>query len=238
MERKLSKLKSKEQDESIPYFKLILIGENKVGKTQILHRLNNEKFDEKYSPTFGIDFRIISINEEKSKLKYDLQILDIAGQSDKIHLDIEKNFINDADAFLCLFSLEDQFSLDRAIKIVESYKSQIKVEKDEEDGKGGKVAKNGLKKWYLLGNKKDLDKKREAVPFSYKSKFDNYFEVSAKYSKNEEFNIIIDTIVHDLFLSKNESKYIDYENNMTNNDSQIDFIKSHGELFNEECKII
>ena len=232
MERKLSKLKSKEQDKSIPYFKLILIGENEVGKTQILHRLNNEQFDEKYSPTFGIDFRIISINEEKSKLKYDLQILDIAGQSDKIHLDIEENFINDAHAFLCLFSLADQFSLDRAIKIVESYKRRIKVENE---------GKNEIKskRWYLLGNKKDLDKKREAVPYSYKSKFDNYFEVSAKYSKNEEFNIIIDTIAHDLFVSKNESKYNDdYENKMPNNDFQRDFIKSHGELFNEECKII
>ena len=85
MKKRYSKLKSQDQDPSTPYYKLILIGENEVGKTQILHRLNDEKFEEKYSPTFGIDFRIKSIFEEKGKLKNDIQILDIAGESDEIH---------------------------------------------------------------------------------------------------------------------------------------------------------
>ena len=61
MKKKSSKFKSKDQDPSTPYYKLIIIGENEVGKTQLLHRLNEENFEEKYSPTFGIDFRIKSI---------------------------------------------------------------------------------------------------------------------------------------------------------------------------------
>ena len=223
MKKRYSKLKSQDQDASTPYYKLILIGENEVGKTQILHRLNDEKFEEKYSPTFGIDFRIKSIFEEKGKLKNDIQILDIAGESDEIHLKIEDDFINDAHAFLCLFDLSDQSSLDRAIKIMEKYKNKIDPDASP-------------KKWYLIGNKKDLDIKREGVPNYYKARFDNYFEVSAKNSKNDEFQRIIDIIAYDIHKSEKESRSLNPENDKKE-PFEIDFIKSHGDLFDEECII-
>jgi small GTP-binding protein len=223
MKKRYSKLKSQDQDPSTPYYKLILIGENEVGKTQILHRLNDEKFEEKYSPTFGIDFRIKSIFEEKGKLKNDIQILDIAGESDEIHLKIEDDFINDAHAFLCLFDLSDQSSLDRAIKIMEKYKNKIDPDASP-------------KKWYLIGNKKDLDIKREGVPNYYKARFDNYFEVSAKNSKNDEFQRIIDIIAYDIHKSEKESRSLNPENDKKE-PFEIDFIKSHGDLFDEECII-
>ena len=223
MIRKFSKLKTKEQDLTTPYYKLVIIGENEVGKTQLLHRLNDENFDEKYSPTFGIDFRIKTIFEEKGKLKNDLQILDIAGQNDKIHLKIEDDFINDAQAFLCLFDLSDQTSLDRAIKIMEQYKSKVN------DG--------GNKLWYLIGNKQDLDLKREGVPNYYKAKFKNYFEVSAKMSKKEEFLKIIDFISYDLSLLENENKVNLNKDFKSNEKFEVDFIKSHGDVFDEECNI-
>ena len=223
MKKRYSKLKSQDQDPSTPYYKLILIGENEVGKTQILHRLNDEKFEEKYSPTFGIDFRIKSIFEEKGKLKNDIQILDIAGESDEIHLKIEDDFINDAHAFLCLFDLSDQSSLDRAIKIMEKYKNKLDPDASP-------------KKWYLIGNKKDLDIKREGVPNYYKARFDNYFEVSAKNSKNDEFQRIIDIIAYDIHKSEKESRSFNPENDKKE-PFEIDFIKSHGDLFDEECII-
>ena len=222
MKRRYSKLKNKEQGPITPYYKIIIIGENEVGKTQLMRRLNEESFEEKYSPTFGIDFRIKSIFEEKGKLKNDLQILDIAGESDEIHLSIEQEFINDAHAFLCLFDLSDQSSLERAIKKMESYKRKIN---DDDNSK----------MWYLIGNKKDLDFKREGVPNYYKAKFKNYFEVSAKTSKNEDFQKIIDTITYDLNLSENENKIHNNDNQVQNEEFETDFIKSHGNLFEEEC---
>ena len=224
MNRKYSKLKSQDQDPSTPYYKLILIGENEVGKTQILHRLNDEKFEEKYYPTFGIDFRIKSIYEEKGKLKNDIQILDIAGESDEIHLKIENDFINDAHAFLCLFDLSDQPSLDRAIKLMEKYKNKIDPDATQ-------------KKWYLIGNKKDLDIKREGVPNYYKARFDNYFEVSAKNSKNEEFQRMIDIIAYDIHKIEKENKYLNTDINNKQKEPEIVFMKSHHDLFDEECNI-
>ena len=223
MKKRLSKFKTKDQDPSTPYYKLIIIGENEVGKTQFLHRLNEENFEEKYSPTFGIDFRIKSIFE-KGKLKTDLQILDIAGETDEIHKKIEKDFINDAHAFLCLFDLSDQPSLDRAINLMEQYKKNIDEEKTS-------------KLWYLIGNKKDLDIKRDGVPNYYKAKFRNYFEVSAKTSKNEEFQNILDKIIYDLDLAKNENRNQSPHETRQIEPPEIDFAKSHGELFDEECII-
>ena len=224
MKKKISKYKTKEQEPSTPYYKLIIIGENEVGKTQFLHRLNDENFEEKYSPTVGIDFRIKSIYEDKGKLKNDLQILEIAGETDEIHKKIENDFINDAHAFLCLFDLSDQSSLDRAINIMEKYKINIRDE-------------GNLKMWYLIGNKKDLDLKRDGVPNYYKAKFKNYFEVSAKTSKNEEFKKILDAIIYDLDLSQNENSNRCPPETRQIEPPEIDFAKSHGELFDEECKI-
>ena len=139
----------------------------------MLHRLNDEKFENRQSPTFGIDFRVKSFYGDKGKLLYILQILDIAGETDQIHLKIETDFLNEADAFICLFDLSDDYSLDRAIAIFEKYKTL--VTKDP-----------GSKRWYLIGKKKDIDINGKGIPHYYKIKFDNYFEVSCKTCKKEE----------------------------------------------------
>ena len=154
--------------------------------------------------------------------------MDIAGENDEAHLKIEDDFIIDAHAFLCLFDLSDQSSLDRAIKIMDNYKEKIKREKEDESSKI----------WYLIGNKKDLDLKREGVPNYYKAKFNNYFEVSAKASKNEEFQRIIDVIIHDIDLSENEGKFHLQEHFKSGNEPfEIDFKKNHENIFDEECNI-
>ena len=59
--KRLSRKKTRDQDSSVPYYTLIIIGDNKVGKTQLLHRLNGEEFQRDYFPTFGVDFRIKTI---------------------------------------------------------------------------------------------------------------------------------------------------------------------------------
>ena len=227
MQKKISNIKNKEQDYTTPYYKLILIGENEVGKTQMLHRLNDENFEERYSPTFGLDFRVKSFFGEKGKLLYDLQIIDIAGETDQIHLRIENDFINEADAFLCLFDLSDDFSLNRTTTIVDKYKELI-----------GQNVKN--KKWYLVGNKKDIDINSKGVLYYCKAKFDGYFEVSCKTSKKEEFQKIIEIVTYDLQLNakeKNEKEKENEEENSNNDAFEIDFIKKHENLFDEECII-
>ena len=220
MKRRGSKLKSSVIEESTPYYKIILIGESAVGKTQFMRRLNGENFEERYSPTYGLDFRVKSNFTEKGKLLNEVQILDIAGDSEDIDEEIKNSFIEDADAFLCLFNLAEQPSLDRVIKKTEEYKRKIGNNLDR-------------KKWYLVGSKKDLDLKREGVPNYLKAKFDSYFEISSKESKNEEFQAIIDKITMELKMSEPN----DNEDEDSNDDFEVDFMKNHKDLFDEECII-
>ena len=92
--------------------------------------------------------------------------------------------------------------------------------------------------WFLIGNKKDLDLKREGVPNYYKAKFGNYFEVSAKTSKDEEFQRIIDVIIHDIDLVENESRFhLQEQFKSSNKPFEIDFKKNHENIFDEECNI-
>ena len=182
--------------------------------------MNDENFDEKYSPTFGLDFRIKPIYGDKGKHLGDLQIVDIAGDTDDIHLTIESDFINDANAFLCLFDISNVYSLDRAIRIMESYKNKI-------------TSDLSYKKWYLIGNKKDLDTKGNEVPNYYKTKFENYFEISTKTSKDEVFQRMIRDIIHDLNSGEKENKNFNFDTDSKDQNEQFEI----DELFNEECNI-
>jgi small GTP-binding protein len=59
-------------------FKLLLIGDSGVGKSNILWRFTDENFNSSSISTIGIDFRIKTIEIDGKKVK--LQIYDTAGQ--------------------------------------------------------------------------------------------------------------------------------------------------------------
>merc|ERR1711872_1073432 len=71
-----------EMDESQHYdllFKLPLIGDSGVGKTSVLFSFSEEgSFNSTFTPTFGIDFKIKTINCRGKRIK--LQFWDTAGQ--------------------------------------------------------------------------------------------------------------------------------------------------------------
>ena len=89
------------------------------------------------------------------------------------------------------------------------------------------------KKWYLIGNKKDLDTKGNEVPNYYKTKFENYFEISTKTSKNEVFQRMIRDIIHDLNSGEKENKNFNFDTDSKDQNEQFEI----DELFNEECNI-
>lgn len=59
-------------------FKVIIVGPQAVGKSSILYRLSESKFNNAYLSTVGIDFKTYAVRVEE-KL-YSLQIWDTAGQ--------------------------------------------------------------------------------------------------------------------------------------------------------------
>ncbi len=68
-------MKEKKNDE---VFKLIIIGDCGVGKTNILVRFCEDTYKESYIATIGVDFKVKTINVKNERLK--LQIWDTAGQ--------------------------------------------------------------------------------------------------------------------------------------------------------------
>ena len=76
-----------------------------------------------------------------------------------------------------------------------------------------------------------MDKKENEVPNYYKTKFENYFEISTKTSKDEVFQRMIRDIMHDLNLGERENKNFNLDIGSQNEQLKID------ELFNEECNI-
>ena len=222
--KRLSRKKTRDQDSSVPYYTLIIIGDNKVGKTQLLHRLNGEKFQKDYFPTFGVDFRIKTTNNGKGKILYDIQMIDFAGEKDDMHNSIIDEFVNIANIFLVVFDISDEVSVIKAMDIRKEYESKINNH-------------NINRKWYLIGNKKDLDVSDNKIPPQYRDKYDNYFELSCKTSKDEQFEKILKTIIEDLNLSTKENKNLNKEPEEEKEPFNIDFLEAHGKVFDEDCII-
>lgn len=59
-------------------FKVIIVGPQAVGKSSILFRISESKFDAVYNSTIGIDFK--TFTSQVDNKAYSLQIWDTAGQ--------------------------------------------------------------------------------------------------------------------------------------------------------------
>lgn len=65
----------KEQDYQ---FKIVIVGNQGVGKSSLFVRFCDDVFEDNYMPTIGVDFRFKVLNHDKKNIR--LQIWDTAGQ--------------------------------------------------------------------------------------------------------------------------------------------------------------
>ena len=59
-------------------FKILIIGDSSVGKSNLLLRFTENIFHDAFLPTIGVDFKIQTVNVGNKKIK--LNIWDTAGQ--------------------------------------------------------------------------------------------------------------------------------------------------------------
>ena len=59
-------------------FKILIIGDSGVGKSCLLLRFGNNRFEQSFLPTIGIDFNIKTLEMDNKIIK--MQIWDTAGQ--------------------------------------------------------------------------------------------------------------------------------------------------------------
>ena len=150
-------------------FKYLIIGNSGVGKSCLLIRFTDDKFEEGYVTTIGVDFKIKTLEIEGKSVK--LQIWDTAGQ--ERFRNIVSSYYKGAHGIMMVYDITDLESfgyLDSWIKEIE---------------------KNASKNVYkiLVGNKSDL--KNRKITFEKGKEFANlhgmkFFETSAKENRNVE----------------------------------------------------
>ena len=156
---------SKDEDEEIIIFKIITLGESQVGKTSLLRRYLENKFDSNIISTFGLTFtfkEIILKNGKKVKLK----LQDTAGQEK--YRALGKSYFKNADGVFFVYSIDNEESFEKIKEWISLFKEinqqneaipQYLVETkndldrivDEEKSK--EFAKNNNLNWYSTSSK-------------------------------------------------------------------------------------
>ncbi|KAJ5077379.1 ras family-domain-containing protein [Anaeramoeba ignava] len=158
-------------------FKYVLIGDSKVGKSNILTRYIDEKFYDAHVATIGIEFAIKTIEIENQKVK--LQIWDTAGQA----------YYRGSYGILLVYDITNETSFQN---IEEKWIKTIKQNTNENV------------QIILIGNKCDLEEKRQ-ISKEYAQEFADkleipFYEVSAKDNINIDniFNSLTSNILENL----------------------------------------
>jgi small GTP-binding protein len=87
-------------------FKIVLTGNESVGKTSLLHRIVLNEFDEKYKPTLGFDLSLKYLDIDGQPVV--LSIWDLGGQ---VHFaPLRKSYYHGSHGFMLVFSLIDLLS--------------------------------------------------------------------------------------------------------------------------------
>ena len=152
--------------------KLLILGESAVGKSCLLLRFAEGKFNESFLTTIGIDFKVRHIVIDDAKVK--LQIWDTAGQ-EKFRT-ITKAYYRGANGILLVFDLTSRDSFTKIRGWMTSINEAI----------GGSVD------IFLVGNKCDMERtvtKEEAQAIANEYNI-QYFETSAKTGLNVESTFI------------------------------------------------
>ena len=149
-------------------YKIMVIGESKVGKTSLIKRYTKDEFGGVFLTTVGVDFqdKIIEIDGKKVRL----QVWDSAGQ--ERFRNITKSYFQSSHGFLIVYDITDRQSFEKLNFWVNSVKNNA-----PENAKS-----------ILVGNKCDLANNRE-VSFeegeNYAKKYNiKFFETSAKDGTN------------------------------------------------------
>jgi small GTP-binding protein len=159
---------------SLPVVKLLVIGESNVGKSCLLLRYTDNKFEETFMQNIGVDFKTKHITIDSTPVK--LQIWDTAG-SEKFR-SITKAYFRGAHGFVVTFDLSEHRTFEETQRWIE----EIRKSTQESDTDVHPIAA------VLVGNKSDLERAvtREEAQDLAREYGIPYFETSAKDGTNVE----------------------------------------------------
>ena len=174
-------------------FKIVLIGDTSVGKTNILSKYLTDEFDAKSKATVGVEFGVKNFKIENNIVK--VQIWETAGE--ERYRSITNAYYKGAKGSLLIYDITNKKSFEN----VEKWISDLKANADEDIS------------MILLGNKTDLEDKRVVTTEEGKNKAELYkfafMETSALNGSNIEkaFNeLIMDVYKRNHELLENQAK--------------------------------
>ena len=192
-------------------FKIIIVGDQGVGKSCLAIKASRNYFEDFYSPTVGFEFVSFNVRVQEKIIK--LQIWDTCGQ--EVYRSLISSFFRSASLAIVVYSIDTEDSFNN----IEKWLNDIKTQSNPDI------------KIFLIGNKADLEDKRrltkeqgEQLCRDHKLAF--FMETSAKTGFNVQ-NVFIQ-VAKELYLQHEEIKNrisrpgtmimpINEENNNNNN---------------------
>ena len=196
-------------------FKVVLLGNPKVGKTCICKSGIEKNFDEEYKKT--TNFEIKKFNFQINDIIIRLDIYDSSDYNDNLEL-----IIKECSLGIFIYSIDNKDSFDNIFNFW--------IKKFKEKNKNGKMI--------LVGNKNDLDSNRcinqeESKKLSKEHKFDYSIECSAKLNLNTE-NLFIETAKILYGYYKDEKNNLNDINNNENNINNINTNNNNNNMNNDD----
>ena len=196
-------------EEDVPHFKIIFLGDQYVGKSSILNRFYQDKFEEDYQATIGLDFHSKNVDINNTTIR--LLLYDTAGQEK--FKSLIPMYIRDANIIIVVYDITNKDSFIHT----EHWANETKDLKREDAI------------FVLVGNKTDLEENR-AVSSKEAQQFANergflFHEVSAKTGEEiqELFNNTLFPEMSKKFnIGDEEEGEKNQQNGENNNNFQID----------------
>ena len=188
----------------IENYKIVIIGDQHVGKTSILSRYKYETIEENYAPTVGIDFLTKNVFLEDKTIR--LIMWDTAGQ--ERFKSLIPTYLKNANCIILAFDLTNKTSFTSLAKWLSDAKEHVPVDTF----------------FIVCGNKMDLKRsvsQKEAEEFA-KTQELPYIEVSALTGDGIEelFGMIVKKLCNNAPFGTNDNKG-DVENNNDINSQNI-----------------
>ena len=186
-------------------FKIIIIGDTSVGKSCLTMKATKDYFENYYTPTVGFEFYTFNFKIEEQNVR--LQIWDTCGQEE--YRSLIQNFYRNASLAIIVYAIDSSQSFEH----IEGWLNEIKL-------KG-----NPDVKIFLIGNKIDLEDKREVQTengekFFKDNKLNFFMETSAKTGAN----------VKEVFMNAAKILYSEHKNYKTRLSRPDSFIKLNNEI--------
>ncbi|XP_044010078.1 ras-related protein Rab-13-like [Aphidius gifuensis] len=183
---------------SIPFYKVIIIGDTSTGKSCLLNSLLSEQFNEEELPTIGVDFKAKMIEINGTIIK--LQLWDTAGQ--ERFRNVTTAYYHEAKGIILVYDVTNEKSFDNII-------NWLSLVNDRAPADVKKI---------LLGTKCDIENKRkvpkergEQLAAKYKMKF---LETSSKMNINIEEAFFL--LARDIYIAENEDIVLNTSTNDRN----------------------